>query len=463
MVFLRIGPPAQCYRQVYNISTRVYGCIKLIFWRIFATGKAFSIPQGQKLAILIQYEHYTLANGLEVILHPDDSRPLVAINMLYKVGSRNDPPKRTGFAHLFEHLMFAGSENVNNFDDHLHLAGGDNNAFTSSDFTLYDDIVPAENLDTALWLESDRMKALNFSQKTLRTQQKVVVEEFKETCLEEPYGDAYHQLYELAYLRHPYRWPVIGLNFEDIAAATLEEVKAFFYQHYRPNKAILSLCGKFDVATAKEKIAYWFGDIPPGETTKEVQFPQEDPLEALRQKTIIADVPTAAIYLAFPMPGRLHPDFYPLDVLAFLLGGGRSSRLYKALVRDQECFHHLEASLSESFDPGLFVIEGRVNEEDDPHTAFTALLDAIATLSQSAISEEELHKVINNLEVRDHYSDLNLTNLGSELCIYAALGELERINTDQQTYREVSVADLLRVAKTYLQIDKRIELIYLPE
>lgn len=419
-------------------------------------------PPGIKLAILIQYEHYTLANGLEVILHPDESRPLVALNMLYKVGSRNDPPNRTGFAHLFEHLMFAGSENVDNFDDHLHLAGGDNNAFTTSDFTIYDDIVPAENLDTALWLESDRMKALNFSEKILRTQQKVVVEEFKETCLEEPYGDAYHQLYELAYRKHPYRWPVIGLHFEDIAAATLDEVKAFFYQHYRPNKAILSLCGKFDPATVKEKIAYWFGDILPGENAPAPSFPEEDALEELRQKTIIADVPTPAIYLAFPMPGRLHPDFYPLDVLAFLLGGGRSSRLYKALVRDQERFYHLEASLSESFDPGLLVIEGRVNEEEDPQAAFVALLDAIASLIQSAISEEELRKVINHLEVRDHYSDLSLTNLGSELCIYAALGDLERINTDQERYRAVSVADLQRVAATYLQIDKRIELIYLP-
>lgn len=423
----------------------------------------FHFSSGTKPSILIQYEHYTLANGLEVILYPDGSRPLVAINILYKVGSRNDPPGRTGFAHLFEHLMFAGSEHVDNFDDHLHLAGGDNNAFTTSDFTLYDDIVPAENLDTALWLESDRMKALKFSEKILRTQQKVVVEEFKETCLEEPYGDAYHELYALAYQKHPYRWPVIGLNFEDIAAATLEEVKAFFYQHYRPNKAIISLCGKFDPAIAREKINYWFGDIPPSQTQQETNFPQEEPLENIRQKTIIADVPTPAIYLAFPIPGRLDPDFYPLDVLAFLLGGGHSSSLYKSLVRDQELFYHLEASLSESFDPGLFIIEGRVDEDEDPQLAFAALLEAIAPLFQSLISEEELKKVINHLEVRDHYSDLSLTNLGGELCIYAALGELDRINTDQERYQQVSVADLARVAKTYLQIDKRIELIYLPE
>ncbi len=412
---------------------------------------------------MINYEHYRLENGLEVVLHPDLSRPLVAVSILYKVGSRNDPPGRTGFAHLFEHLMFAGSENVENFDDYLHQAGGDNNAYTTSDYTLYYDLVPATNLVTALWLESDRMKALNFSQKSLKTQQKVVVEEFKETCLEEPYGDAYHELYALAYQQHPYRWPVIGLNFEDIAAAKLPEVKDFFYRYYRPNNAVLSLCGNFDLAEAKNQIASWFGDIPAGEIPCATDYIPEPPLEQARAKTCLADIPTAAIYLAFPMPGRLHPDFYALDVLAFLLGGGRSSRLYKALVRDRELFYHLEASLSESFDPGLFVIEGRVNEDEDPQEALAALLSAIAALPQAGITEMERTKVINSLEVRDHYSDLSLTNRGGELCIYAALGELERINTDQARYRAVSIQDLLRVATTYLKVEKRIELLYLPE
>ncbi|MEL6143745.1 MAG: pitrilysin family protein, partial [Bacteroidota bacterium] len=312
---------------------------------------------------MIKYEHYSLSNGLQVILHPDPARPVVALSMLYKVGSRNDPPGRTGFAHLFEHLMFAGSENVENFDDALHQAGGENNAYTTSDYTIYYDVIPSENIETALWLESDRMRALNFSEKVLRTQQKVVVEEFKETCLEEPYGDAYHYLYDLAYQKHPYRWPVIGLNFADIDAAELPEVKEFFYQYYRPNNAILSLCGNFDPENIKASINEWFGEIPVGKGPLDAPFPSEPPIEHTRRKVVYSDVPTPAIYLAFPVPGRLHQDFYALDILAFLFGGGRSSKLYRRLVRDREVFHQIEAGMSHSFDPGLLLIEGRVSED----------------------------------------------------------------------------------------------------
>ncbi|PHI18415.1 peptidase M16 [Lewinellaceae bacterium SD302] len=411
----------------------------------------------------IKYDHFRLDNGLEVIIQPDRKRPFVAVSLLYKVGSRNDPPRRTGFAHLFEHLMFAGSEGVDNFDDQLHRAGGENNAYTTNDYTLYYDVVPAENLETALWLESDRMRALNFSPRTLATQQKVVVEEFKETCLEEPYGDAGHHLYGMAYREHPYRWPVIGKDFADIEAAQLKEVKDFFYRYYRPNNAVISLCGNIDPAKGRELIERYFGGIAAGEKMPIHDFPVEAAISAPRIKRVRADVPSTAIYQAYPIPGRLHPDFYALDVLAFLLGGGRSSRLYRQLVRQREIFHTVEAELNDMFDSGLFLIEGRVDEEVDPDEANAILLAATAQLAEGGIQPSELQKVLNKLEVRNNYSDLSLTNRGGELCVAAALGDPEMINTDSERYRSVTVEDLQRCAAEYLRPERRIELIYEPE
>lgn len=411
----------------------------------------------------IEYEHFKLKNGLEVILQQDNDRPFVALSLLYKVGSRNDPPQRTGFAHLFEHLMFAGSESVDNFDDQLHRAGGENNAYTTSDYTLYYDVIPAENLRTALWLESDRMRALNFNPKTLATQKKVVVEEFKETCLEEPYGDSTHHLYDLAYKKHPYRWPVIGKDFADIEAAQLEEVKDFFYRHYRPNNAILSLCGHIEPSEAKKLVEGYFGSIEAGKQTPATDFPEEDEVLAPRCKKIVADVPSIAVYLAFPIPGRLHPDFYALDVLAFLLGGGKSSRLYRQLVREEEIFHSLGTDMNDMFDSGLFIIEGHVDEEVSADKAVELLINATTQLNTDTIRPEELQKVLNKLAVRNNYSGISLTNKGGELCIAAALGDISMVNTDSERYKAVTVDDLQRCAKKYLRPERRIQLIYEPE
>lgn len=411
----------------------------------------------------IEYEHYRLANGLEVILQRDAGRPYVAVNLLYKVGSRNDPPDRTGFAHLFEHLMFAGSANVADFDDELSRAGGENNAYTTNDYTLYYESVPAQNLATALWLESDRMRSLNINAKTLATQQKVVVEEFKETCLEEPYGDAGHLLFALAYQHHPYRWPVIGKDFADIEAARLEEVRSFFYRHYRPNNAILCLCGNFEDAAARRMIEEYFGDIPPGELPPRHDFPVEPEPAAARRRLVRAEVPAPAVYLAFPIPGRLHPDFYALDVLAFLLGGGRSSRLYRHLVREKELFHSLDCELNDMFDSGLLLIDGRVNEEVDTQRALDRLLENVTRLGYDEIRPVELQKVLNKLEVRNNYGDVSLTNRGGELCLAAALGDVDLVNTDVDRYRAVTVADLQRCARRYLRPERRIELVYEPE
>lgn len=411
---------------------------------------------------MIEFEHHTLANGLQVILAPQPNRPMVAVNLLYRVGSKHDPPQRSGFAHLFEHLMFAGSEQVDNFDEQLQRAGGENNAYTTSDYTIYQDLLPAENLDTALWLESDRMRRLNFSKKVLATQKRVVVEEFKETCLEEPYGDLSHHLYALAYQKHPYRWPVIGENFSQIEATQLQEVQDFFYRYYRPNNAILCLCGSFKADHALERVRYYFDDIQAGPLNLD-QFPKEPPQLTHRQKVVYGDVPSPAIYLAYRAVDRMHPDYHALAVLTYLLGGGRSALLTKKLVRDQEVFHALDASLSNSFDPGLLLITGVPNEDLALPEAREALLTTIDQIIQEGIPKSSLQKVIHKLEIGNYYSDINLDSRAEELCFYAALGKPAMINEEFARYQAVSVEDVNRCAREYLRLERCSELQYLPE
>ena len=410
----------------------------------------------------MQFEHYTLANGLQVLLHHDPERTVVTVNVLYKVGSRNDPPHRTGFAHLFEHLMFAGSKNVPNFDDALQLAGGENNAVTSSDYTLYYDVLPAENVETALWLESDRMRQLRFSQRSLDNEKRVVVEEFRETCLEQPYGDLYHHLNALIYREHPYRWPVIGQDISHIQRATLGEVRDFYARYYRPDNAILCLAGAFDASTIQERIARWFGDIPASDPTlpRPTVTPEPEQGEP-RQQTVYGDVPSPVVYLHYRTVDRLHPDFPATDVLSFLLGGGRSSWLYRRLVRDTELYAEVSAGINDNLEYGGIIVEARPSEDVDYHAAHAALLAAIDALVEQGIGEEELAKVIHQLEQRNHYREANISNRANELVFYAALGEPELVNTEMDRYLALTVAELNRVARKYLVAERRVLLEYL--
>ncbi|WP_175489247.1 M16 family metallopeptidase [Neolewinella agarilytica] len=413
---------------------------------------------------MIKYETYTLDNGLTVVLHHDPKRTVVAVNVLYKVGSRNDPPGRTGFAHLFEHLMFAGSENVPDFDDALQLAGGENNAFTSADYTLYHETLPAANLETALWLESDRMRQLLFSEKSLKTQKKVVVEEFKETCLEEPYGDLYHHLNELVYKVHPYRWPVIGEKFEHIEEATLADVKDFFYRYYRPDNAVLSVAGGFQPDRIREQIAEWFADIPASSPDHlRPELPVEPEQKETRRKTVRADVPSPVIYLNFRTPGRLHPDFPAIDILCFLLGTGRSSLLYRRLVRDGDLFAEVSASHNDSLDSGAILIDARPAEDADYADARAALFSTIREMKENGVSQEQLDKVINRLEQSNHYKTISVVSRATELAFYASLGQPEMINTELDRYLSVTVEDVNRVAREYLREELLSEVEYLVE
>lgn len=413
---------------------------------------------------MIEYQTYILDNGLTVVLHHDPKRTVAVVNVLYKVGSRNDPPGRTGFAHLFEHLMFAGSENVPNFDDALQMAGGENNAITGADSTLYYDIVPAQNVETALWLEADRMRKLNFSQKSLDTQKKVVVEEFKETCLEEPYGDLYHHLNELVYKVHPYRWPVIGERFEHIEEAVMEDVKDFYYRYYRPDNAILCVAGGYNPELIQGQIERYFASIPPSSPDHpRPELPQEPEQTAPRRKTVSADVPSPVIYLNYRTPGRMHPDFPAIDILCFLIGSGRSSLLYRRLVRDGELFAEVSAGHNDSLDSGAILIDAKPTEEGDYQDARKALFATIQEMAEKGITQAQLDKVINRLEQSSHYKTLNVASRASELAFYASLGDPDLINTELDRYKAVTVEDVNRVAKLYLREEGLSEVEYLVE
>ncbi|OAV45737.1 hypothetical protein A3850_000550 [Lewinella sp. 4G2] len=413
---------------------------------------------------MIDYEHYVLPNGLTVVLHHDPKRTVAVVNVLYKVGSRNDPPGRTGFAHLFEHLMFEGSTNVDNFDDVLQMAGGENNAMTGADTTVYYDILPAANIETALYLESDRMRGLSFSEKSLATQKKVVVEEFKETCLEEPYGDLFHHLSDLVYETHPYRWPVIGLNFEDIEQATLEDVKSFFYRHYRPDNAILVVAGGFDAATIRERIEHYFGDIPPAadgtaRSTPEVEAEQTAP----RSRVVTADVPSPVIYQYYRTPGRLYDIYVALDVAAFLLGGGRSSYLYRKLIRDTDLFAEVSAGMSDTYDYAGLLVEARPAEDVDYATARAALDAAIEEFVKEGVSQSQLEKTVNRMETTNHFKSLSVASRANDLAFYASIDRMDLVNTEAAMYRALTVEDVNEVIREYLQPRWRSEVEYLVE
>ncbi len=399
---------------------------------------------------MISFKKHTLKNGLRVIIHEDRSTPLVAVNILYNVGARDEDPSRTGFAHLFEHLMFGGSEHIPTFDGPLQLAGAENNAFTSNDITNYYETIPAENIETALWLESDRMNKLNF-EAALDVQRKVVCEEFKEHYLNQPYGDVWHKLRALAYTTHPYQWPTIGKELKHIEEATCEDVERFFYKFYRPNNAILVLAGNINAEYGIALTEKWFSEIPSGEPIdkkKIVQEPQQVESHFLEVK---ADVPVTAIFKAYHMPARYDEHYFAADLLSDVLSAGRSSRLFHPLVKEKKIFSEISAYVTGSIDPGLLVIEGKLADGITPQSAEVALQEELDKVIHYRISDEELQKVKNRIESQMEFGETELLNRAMGLAYAELLGDADIVNKEKEQYMAVSAEQIQEQAQIILR------------
>lgn len=410
---------------------------------------------------MVDYQKFTLKNGLTVLLHQDDATPMVAVNVLYKVGSKNESPSKTGFTHLFEHLMFGGTPNVSNFDKAMQKAGGENNAFTNSDITNFYDLMPYQNLKSALWLEADRMRGINLDKKSLKTQKKVVVEEFKETCLNEPYGDMWHHISEMLYPDHPYNWPTIGKEIAHIESSSIEDVQKFFYEYYRPDNAILSICGKIDMDLLKDQVEEWFGEIDCG--LDDIPALHEVPHMAVEgKKTITSNVPSPCIVLGFKMKDRLHDDYYIADLISDILSSGRSSRFYQNLIKENEIFSNIDAYISGVTEEGAFVVEGKLMDGillDDAHEAIWNELDS---LRNKPLDELELRKIKNKAESNLVFSETNVLSKAMSLAYYEYLGDVDLINTEYLKYEDITSEDIQRVANDIFDINKVATLIYLP-
>ncbi len=408
---------------------------------------------------MIQFKRFVLENGLTVLIHEDHSTPMVAVNITYKVGSKDEDSDKTGFAHLFEHLMFGGSANIQDFDSVMQDAGGENNAFTNADLTSFYDIVPVENLEPVLWVESDRMLKLNFSNKVLKTQKKVVIEEFKETCLNEPYGDMWHHLNELAYKVHPYQWPTIGKEIKHIEDATLDQVASFFNNFYKPGNAILSIAGHIHAEVGLELVKKWFGDIPGGDTFKKTYLP-EPKHTALNKKVVTSEVPHDAIYLAYNMGGRLSKEYYVCDLISDLLANGRSSRFYKRLYKEKQYFSTIDAFISGAIDPGLFIIEGKLMPGISIEHARDSIKEELNILKTERIPNHELEKLKNTVESSLTFSEISIMNKAISLAFFEALGDAALINDEARRYQEISAEDIMQTAQNLFTDENCNELIY---
>ena len=395
---------------------------------------------------MIEYEKFTLDNGLRVLVHQDISTPMAVVNVIYDVGARDENPDKTGFAHLFEHLMFGGSVNIPQYDEPLQVAGGENNAFTTNDLTNYYCQLPAENIETAFWLESDRMLSLAFNKKSLDVQRKVVCEEFKEHYINKPYGDVWHKMRELAYSRHPYRWMTIGKELKHVENATLQDVKDFFHKFYTPVNAVLVVAGNVTTNAVKTLAEKWFGPIAPGIKYNR-NLPVEPVQNAPRSREIKANVPIDALYKCWHICSRLDDRYYVTDLITEILSGGGSSRLFQALVKEKQLFSNIECSHSGSTDAGLLSIEGKLVKGVSMKDAEAALMEEINKLQQKGITEKELQKVKNKTESMLAFEDMSVMSRATNLAMYELLGDAELINTELGRYQAVTTKELMTESK----------------
>ena len=407
---------------------------------------------------MIKHHKFTLKNGLRVIVHQDSSTPIVAVNTVYDVGAKDEDENRTGFAHLFEHLMFGGSVNIPEFDAPLQQAGGTNNAFTSNDITNYYVTLPKQNLETALWLESDRMLSLAFTPKSLEVQRSVVIEEFKQRYLNQPYGDVWLLFRPLVYKTHPYKWATIGKEIKHIEDATMQEVKDFFAKHYNPQNAVLVIAGDVNLEEVKVLCEKWYGNIPSGKKY-ERNLPKEPKQTEARFLEVKREVPQNAIYKAWHICDRLHPDYHAYDLLSDVLSRGNSSRLIQKLVKEQELFTQISAYQMGSIEEGLFMVSGKVKEGVSMKDADKAITDTLEEIKTELITEKELTKVKNKVESSESFGLINVLNKSMRLAYYELLGNSEWSNQDFDKYEKVTPEDIQKVAKESL-IDSNCSTMY---
>ncbi|MBR2649450.1 MAG: M16 family metallopeptidase [Sediminibacterium sp.] len=395
---------------------------------------------------MIQYNRFQLNNGLTVLVHEDTATPMAVVNVLYDVGARDEDPAKTGFAHLFEHLMFGGSINIPDYDEPLQRAGGDNNAYTTNDLTNYYCQLPATNIETAFWLESDRMLSLAFSERSLAVQRKVVCEEFKEHYINKPYGDVWHKMRALAYQVHPYRWMTIGKELSHVENATIHDVKAFFKKHYTPANAILVVAGNITTDAVKRLAEKWFGPIPAGE--KYIRcIPQEPKQTEARKQMIEAEVPLDAFIKTWHMDGRLDKGYYAADLISEILGGGGSSRLYQSLVKEQKLFSSLDCYHFGSMDAGLLAVEGKLVKGVSFEQVEKAIGEEIEKISTTPISDNELIKVQHKTESVIAFEDMSVMSRANSLAMYELLGDASLMNTELEKYHAVTAIDMLNYSQ----------------
>jgi len=412
---------------------------------------------------MIKFDRFVLDNGLTVIVHKDSTTPIVAMNIIYKVGSRDEHPDKTGFAHLFEHLMFGGSIHIPKYDEPLQLAGGENNAFTNSDYTDYYLTIPKNNLEVAFWLESDRMLDLAFTEKSLEVQRQVVVEEFKQNYLNQPYGDVYLLLDPLAYKVHPYQWPTIGKEISHIEQATMEDVKAFYKKFYNPDNAILSVVGDVETKEIKRLAEKWFGTISKRGNLTDRHYPVEPEQKEPRSLKVFRKVPQDAIYMAWHATERLDPQYYDTDLLSDILSNGESSRMFQTLIKEKKLFSDVNAFITGDLDKGLFIVTGKLMKGVKMEEAEQAIDIELQKVKENLVSKEEFEKVLNKIEANLVYSRLSALNKAMNLGYYEMLGDADFFNKEQQKYRKVTRESLKNTAEMIFAPYRKNTLYYFAE
>jgi zinc protease len=411
---------------------------------------------------MVKFNRFTLNNGLRVIVHEDNTTPMAVLNILYDVGARDENPDQTGFAHLFEHLMFGGSVNIPDYDQPLQRVGGENNAFTSNDITNYYITLPSANIETAFWLESDRMLSLAFSEKSLEVQRNVVIEEFKQRYLNQPYGDVWLRLRPLIYKKHPYQWTTIGKEIKHIEDAKIEDVKAFFKKHYNPQNAIMVVGGDVKTEDVKQLAEKWFGSIPAGEKYHR-NLPQEPEQHDERRETVTAKVPLNDVYIAFQMGTRLDESYYAAELISDILSRGNSSRLYRNLVKEKQLFSEIHAYMTGSLDKGIFVFEGKPLEHVSTETAEAAIWEELERIKTEYVPADELTKVQNKIESTMIFSEMALLDKAMNLASFELLGDADLLNHETEKYLAVTTAQIRELSNQLFRKDNSTTLIYLAE